>query len=333
MVVLMVDWDKVLDEIDRAVEFFRAQGVKPTLRTLFYYLYSKGLLPNTKTAYKGLSKKLVRARKLGRYAWDFLEDKTRVTLGSLWDSRFSDNILEEYESQLREKLEQLDIDVLIRNYIPTTPWIYVDRWADQPVVPEIWIEKEAQASTVHNWVRDLAVPVRVNRGYSSWTFIYNNVQSLRRTLAKHDKVVIYYLGDLDPSGVDIQRFLEKALKFFKVEEKKVKLIRLAVTEEQVEKYGLPPRPEDAETLAKLQRDPRMKKYTGKYIVELDALVAYAPNEFRELIRKAIRKLWSRKIYSELKKKAEELTKKAEKLREQYKELIKKKILEQLAKGG
>lgn len=310
--VARVNWGLVLNRVDEALATFRQQGVKPTLRTLFYWLVSKQVIANVSSSYKSLSAQIVDARKEGRYAWDFLEDKTRVVLGSLADFRFSDSEIEFLESSLKGKLENLDVDRLIEDYFGWfEPSFTVDFWAEQPEVCEIWIEKEALASTIQSWTSDLYVPIRVNRGYSSWTFIYNNVQALASHLEKHQKVTIFYLGDLDPSGVDIQRFLEEAIRYFGLEKERVELVRLAVTPSQVEEFGLPPRPEDAETLAKLERDTRSKNYAYNYVVELDALVAFAPNEFRELIRKAIMDKWDKSIFEELKERAEELTEQAE----------------------
>ncbi|RLI87535.1 MAG: hypothetical protein DRP01_01630 [Archaeoglobales archaeon] len=322
--------EAILTEVDNAIRLFGAQGVKPTLRTLFYYLVSKNIIPNTRSAYKRLSRILVKARKEGRYAWDFLEDKTRVVLGYRSDHRFSDDVLEDFEERLKYKLESIDIsEILSELFDWMMPTIDVEMWAEQPIIPEIWIEKEALSSTIYNWTRDLKVRIRVNRGYSSWTFIYNNVEDLKTTLLRHDKVVILYLGDLDPSGVDIQRFLEEALEYFGLDREKVELRRVAVTPEQVEEFDLPPRPEDAETLAKLQRDTRSKSYTYDYIVELDSLVAYVPEEFRNIVRSAIYDCWDKDIYNKLKDRAKELSNKAFKLLVDYKEKAREKILNML----
>ena len=324
------DWGLVLDRVEEALETFRQQGVKPTLRTLFYWLVSKQVLPNIPSAYKRLSEQIVRARKGGRWPWDFLEDKTRVVYGELGDSRFTEGDLEEFERSLKSKLADLNVDGVLESYFGwIIPEFSVELWADQPEVCELWIEKEALASTLQSWTSDLFVPIRVNRGYSSWTFIYNNVQVLANHLTKHDKVTIFYLGDLDPSGVDIQRFLEEAIRYFGLDRERVELVRLAITPHQVEEFKLPPRPEDAETLTKLERDPRSKNYVLNFVVELDALVAFAPNEFKDLIRKAIIEKWDESMFEEARLRVEELAKKAWARLEEAKAEAKVRLLEQL----
>jgi len=102
--------------------------------------------------------------------------------------------------------------------------------------------------------------------------------------------------------------------------------------EQVERYGLPPRPEDLETLKKLERDPRYKSYREAYIVELDALVAYAPSQFRRIAVEAVDEMWDQEIYDKLRKKAEELDKKADELLEEIKRKAKEKILKEIKEG-
>lgn len=323
-----VDWNKVVATIkDEILPQFESQGIKPTLRTLFYALFSKGLIPNTKSAYKRLSSKLVDARKNKIFSWDFLEDKVRYVVKRYTASYPTPDELDYCKLRCESKLDDISIQKMLEDWFD---WISVPRhvgyWAKQPFTVEVWLEKDALAATIEAWTSN--VNIRVNRGYSSWTFIYNNVQYLRELLGRHEKVIILYLGDLDPSGVDIERFLREALEYFGLDNSKVELKRLAVTEEQVERYNLPPRPEDAETLAKLERDSRMAKYKGKYIVELDALVVYAPDEFRRLLRDAIESYHDKEIYRKTKEEANRIAEESEKIVEEYKKKALEKILEE-----
>jgi len=325
-----VDWKRVVEIVkSEVVPAFNREGVRPTVRTIFYSLVSRNVIPNTKSAYKRLSRVLVEARKDGIFAWDFVEDRTRYVLSNFRDGYYTEKSLETTESFCKSKLDEINIEKLLAEYFD---WLKLHGkagyWSEQPIVPEVWIEKDALAKTIENWTLDLSINIRVNRGYSSWTFIYENIRELKNVLETHEKVVILYCGDLDPSGVDIQRFLREALEYFGMDESKVELIRVAVTLEQVEQFNLPPRPEDVETLAKLQRDPRSKKYTYDYIVELDALVAYVPQEFRRIIREAVERYHDKSIYNEVKRKHEEIKEKANKIVEDYKRKALDKILEQ-----
>jgi len=299
-----INWSvDVQPHIDEALRFFSSQGVRPTLRTLFYNLVSKNLIGNTKSTYKGLSKWLVKARKDGLVSWLALEDSARNVYGDFSDYRFNEDIVEQNKEDLESKLESLDADEILREFFDyMVRKAKVDRWADQPTVAEIWIEKEALARTIQQWTAHLGVKIRVNKGYSSWTFLYENAQDLEQYLGEgvHTNVEVFYLGDLDPSGVDMERFLKETLEYFGLDSERVNVQRLSVTSEQVKKYNLPPRPDDAETLAKLERDPRTASYGLPFIVELDAMVAFVPQEFRQLILDAVNGCWDEQIYKDLK---------------------------------
>lgn len=327
-----LNWKKIMNQISSALQFFETQNVKPTLRTLFYNLVSQKAIPNTKTSYQCLSKQLVKARKDGTFAWDILADNVRMSYGEFKDEVFENDIVETTQETLESRLKQFNVENILNECFDMyTHRAYVSRWAKQPNVVEIWIEKDALAGTIVKWTHDYNLTVRVNKGYSSWTFIYNNARELAQLLTKHQKVTILYLGDLDPSGVDMERFLKEALQSFGLNIEQVELKRLGITAEQVEKYGLPPKPEDAETLAKLERDPRNAKYTCDYVVELDSLVAYVPTEFRELLVEAIKELWDVELYQNLRIEARdknvEIQEILDDIREQAKEKMKKFLKE------
>jgi len=327
-----LDWRPIVAKAIEATEEFNRRGVKPSIRSIFYWLYSKAIIPNTVPAYKRLSAKLVDARKRGLVPFNAFQDKTRITLGSLFDA-VPEADVEEFREKVEEKASSLDLMELLDSYFDgLRPFVWAGRWAGQPTVVEVWIEKEALAPTVEGWLLGAGVTIRVGRGYPSWTFIYSCVSELREVLGRHERVIVLYLGDLDPSGVDIQRFIQEALDYFKLPRDKVVLKRLAVTEEQVRKFGLPPKPEDAATLAKLERDPRMRNYVIDYVVELDALLAYAPDEFRRLVREAVDEYWDEEVYEEMKDEEKRLDEELDEILAKGKEWALKRIREMLGGG-
>jgi hypothetical protein len=78
-------------------------------------------------------------------------------------------------------------------------------------------------------VWDLYVPVCVSRGYSSWTFIYENKDLL------NPNTTVLYLGDHDPSGLDIERFTHEAMEYFGLD---FRFKRLALTYESSKNGGI-----------------------------------------------------------------------------------------------
>jgi len=318
-----INWKEILVEVQKSLSYFEGQGIKPTLRTLFYNLVSKNIMGNTRGTYQGLSKLLVKSRKNGSVSWGALEDAVRSNYGEFNDHRFSDDIVETNKRNFEYKVTQFNPENVIKDFFDYLKRkADVDRWADQPTICEIWIEKEALANTVVQWTKDLGVTVRINKGYSSWTFLYNNAEEIKAKLERHEKLVIFYLGDLDPSGLDMDRFLKDALEFFELDESQIEFRRLGVTGEQVDLYNLPPRPDDIKTLQKLAKDPRSKNYSEKYIVELDALVAIVPDEFKELLREAVLSVFDETVYKDLKEQAKEYNEQIDELLAEAKEKAK-----------
>lgn len=299
-----VNWKlTVKPGIDEAFEFFDSQGVVPTLRTLYYRLVSMKLIPHTNSAYKSLGSHMVKWRKNDYYAWDCLADTVRRSMGATDDGIWSDNEISEFKTKLEDKLKSMNISSLVSEYFDYLfPALKHGLWANQDKLVEIWIEKEALAATFSAWLLDKNVLIRVNRGYSSWTFIYNNIREITEILDRHEKVVIFYCGDHDPSGLDIDRFLQESLDYFGVDKEKVELRRVALTHEQTQRYKLPP-------LEVNPKDSRATLYTEKYgnnAWELDALVAYAPKDFKYELRSLVDDEFDKEVLNDIEEEGEKL---------------------------
>jgi hypothetical protein len=327
-----INWKGIMNnEVRDALHFFQNAGIKPNLRTLFYRLVSMNVIPNNVNAYKGLSRQLVKYRKNGTYDWDCIEDRARQSYGTLSDKYTRDNLDTDYEDQLKDKLDELSVETLLKEYLDwLKPNAYVQFWSQQPVVCEIWIEKEALTTTLQSFTSGLGVKIRPNRGYSSWTFLKEAVEELKNVLDEHDHVHILYLGDLDPSGVDIDRYIKEVMDFFGLDHNKITFERICVTVDQVDTYELPPKPEDAQTLAKLQRDPRTANYTLDYVVELDSLLAFVPDAFRTIVREKVKSLHDPQVFGDLRAEADKMNKRIQRLHDDYRQKCKDKMLTELS---
>ena len=106
----------------------------------------------------------------------------------------------------------------------------------------------------------------VNRGYSSQSAMYESAERIKderiRNGATHS--IIFYLGDLDPSGEDMVRDIRDRLHMFG---EPVEVIKVALTIEQVHKYDLPPNPTK---LSDSRAAAFVEKY-GRSSWEVDAL--------------------------------------------------------------
>jgi hypothetical protein len=70
------------------------------------------------------------------------------------------------------------------------------------------------------------------------------------------KINVLYFGDFDPSGEDMDRHIRQSFATFGLKDT-INFQRIAVTKEQIEKFNLPPVPDNQETLDKVNNDTRM----------------------------------------------------------------------------
>jgi hypothetical protein len=174
----------------------------------------------------------------------------------------------------------------------------VPRWYKQPRYVEVWIEKQALADTFSSFLKGRDVRIVVNRGYSGWSFLYENCMRLLEVKRSGKEIHILYFGDFDPSGDDMDDHLDNALRYFGLED--IDFQRVAVTEEQIEEFHLPPMPKSKETIDKVNNDTRkngfIKKYGKLYVVELDALLAIEPDEFKSIVQGSVDQFFEQEIY-------------------------------------
>jgi hypothetical protein len=77
------------------------------------------------------------------------------------------------------------------------------------------------------------MPFASSRGYSSLTLQHDVAELIKRRYAKTgQRTIIYFVSDLDPSGLDLQRAWDQAIVGFGVAHC-VTFVRLALTREQV----------------------------------------------------------------------------------------------------
>lgn len=258
-----------LEEINEIIEEYRVQGYRLTLRQLYYQLVSRGIIPNEVKEYAKIGDILVKGRMAGIVDWDAIEDRVRVPRIPYYAANPADAI-----------------DDITRQY-------RLDRMRDQDVYLEVWVEKDALSGVLSRITEKYHVRLMVNRGYSSASAMYD---ASKRFLRHPDKVShILYLGDHDPSGVDMVRDIGKRLGEFGAE---VKIHHIALTDHQIEKYNPPPNP------AKVS-DPRAKDYIAKYgktSWEVDAL---PPKVLNGLVEESILMLIDRVKYSNILEKEKE----------------------------
>lgn len=205
------------------------------------HFYYKGLgfkiielNPNVKTssknAYAFICRLLVEARKKGKIPWHAVIDPGRSRTSYYgWD-------LEQYAR------------ATIRSSIS------LDFWRGQPQRLEIWVEKEAMAQIVNGIVGYWRIPVNINKGYGSATVIHNAAMRY----GKGKGWTLLYIGDFDPSGLDIDRALRDGLK---EEGSRPHIVRIALTHKDT--TDLIP----MQGLGLKQTDSRYKRFVELYTKE------------------------------------------------------------------
>jgi hypothetical protein len=157
------------------MEEYKAEGMVPTIRGMFYYLTDSQVVAKLYNAYKGFDKALVTARKKRPSQWGY------VPIGTLSDNTrriidISDKYLD-LETQIESAILRLiDIPDTFKDSIP--------RWLGQPNYVEVWIEKEGMTSTIYSILKDSKVRIAPNRGWGRWSFYIKISQDLRNRYRK-----------------------------------------------------------------------------------------------------------------------------------------------------
>jgi len=249
---------KIVKYVDGLLDEYAALGLRVTLRQIYYRLVAANIISNTAREYYNLSDTLSDARLAGLLDWDQIVDLTRVP---------------EMPSEFANLAELVDA-ALVSYRLP--------RWADQPFYCEVWSEKAAIVAMLSPLGRKHHVVVAVNRGYKSTTTMYEDAVRLRGALDNGRRCRLFYLGDHDPSGVNMAQDIANRLAVFgAMGDPAVEIVRLGLTRDQVDEYNLPPQPVK-------ETDSRTAKYVvahGNGCWEVDAL---RPEVLTQLVDSAIR---------------------------------------------
>ena len=165
---------------------------------------------------------------------------------------------------------------------------------------EVFIEKDALIGVIEGICNQYEVPYLACRGYASASEIWRaGHERMRMRLMKDQQVTVLYLGDHDPSGIDMTRDIRERLRQFSnghVLPLQVEVVRLALNKDQVDEYDPPPNP------TKLS-DSRAEDYVAVYGHECWELDAMSPTVIRDLVEAAIldrrdEELWAEAVERE-----------------------------------
>jgi hypothetical protein len=244
--------------IDRAYELATEYEGVLTLRGLFYRLLSDEWIRNSDSDYNQLSKKTAQARRDGMFP-DLLEHGRKITRYPSWSSP------REAQQAIHDQYRRPHTEGQEYN-------VYVG------------VEKEAMIGALVRWYGDRGYPLLALKGYSSQTL----VNKVRRDIEADGRLaILVYAGDLDASGIDIDRSFTDLVDSFN------EVIRVAITPEQIAEYGLiklPGNHKDTRAAAFI------KRYGSLFQVELEAL---DPFVLKQKFDHQLDDMWDEEVYQEV----------------------------------
>jgi hypothetical protein len=247
---------------------YRDLGYRLSLRQLYYQLVARDYIENSVKTYKRIGNLVSDARLAGLLDWDMIEDRGRETvIPAAW-------------------ISPAEIVLAAANQFR------VDRWEGQPCYVEVMVEKDALTGILEPVCRDLHVRFTANKGYSSSSAMYEAGKRIYREYARNDKEVhIFYLGDHDPSGIDMTRDIRERLHLFS-EIVQIEVHRLALNYDQVERWQPPENP------AK-DTDSRYQSYADEYGYSSWELDAVEPRALADIVRNGIEELIDTDVWDEV----------------------------------
>lgn len=278
----------MVERINRIIASYQAQGYTLSLRQLYYQLVSRDLIENTTQSYKRTGDLVNNARLAGLIDWAAIEDRGReYLLPSHWTEPGS--------------------------IIDSAAYSYrINKWAEQPNHVEVMVEKDALSGVLGPVCQALDIGFTANRGYSSSSNLYEAGKRMARAAANGKEVYVLYLGDHDPSGMDMTRDVLDRLGLFSG--CTIAVDRLALNMEQVRQYNPPENPTKT-------TDSRADAYIlqfGTSSWELDAL---EPNVLAALVRSAVERLRDEDLWEASVAEEEEARAGLQQMAQRYQELV------------
>lgn len=252
------DASVLIETITGILQEYEQNGYDLSLRQLYYQLVSRNVVPNTERSYKKVGNLVSDARLAGLIDWDIIKDRGREMVSNPhWESPAE--MLMSCADQYR-----------------------VDHWKNQPNYVEVMVEKQALEGVLLPVCSKWDIPFTANKGYSSSSALYEAGARIGQQVGYGKNVVVIYLGDHDPSGIDMSRdVLDRVRMFARVDDpQSVQVERIALNIEQVKDLNPPENP------AKLT-DSRAADYIKTFGTSSWELDAIEPTRLAQLVENAV----------------------------------------------
>ncbi|MCL2007416.1 MAG: hypothetical protein FWG77_04960 [Treponema sp.] len=260
-----------INQINEIIAEYEAAGYSLTLRQIYYQLVSREVIENSEKSYNNIGRLVSNGRLTGLIDWNAIEDRHREHRAlPHWETPAE--IVQGAAHQYRR-----------------------DLWEGQDRYCEVWVEKDALIGIVEQAAGRLDCSCFSCKGYASNSSLWAAANRFTEKAEQGRECIIFYLGDHDPSGTDIDRMIIERMGTFGAT---VTVNRIALTMSQIKKYKLPPYP------AK-EKDKRFEKYKAKHGTRSWELDALKPEILDALITNAIEMNLDQKLYDQAIEKQEQ----------------------------
>jgi hypothetical protein len=187
-----------------------ADAAPTGVRFCYYRAVSQGIVPKTDNGYAQVQRAVMHLRETGDIPWSSITDSSRwMRKPETWNS--IDEALADAASSYRRAL-----------------------WQDADARVEVWCESESVAGVIWPTTDEWDVPLYPMKGQTSASFAHSAAMQYRHD---HRPVIIYYVGDLDPAGLEIEANLAHKLRAYSGRDDMI-IERLACTPQLVNHLGL-----------------------------------------------------------------------------------------------
>lgn len=180
--------EELIEAINEIIAAEEANGLSMSVRQIHYQLVNRPDYENTAENVNSLGNLISNARMAGLISWTAIEDRTRP---------FYDQAYTEHPRDVFKGLDE---------------GFKLNKWREQDFMPEVWVEKESQIDVIGQICNILEVPFYACKGYNSQSMAWRAGRRMQRYARRGQRPIIFHLGDLDPSGWDIDPRQPRAAK-------------------------------------------------------------------------------------------------------------------------
>ena len=238
-----------------------------SVRNLFYQLLSDDgsgvTVEKSESAYQKVGRLKTQLCRDGSIPWHYFADSSRVSYDNdgfegLGDTTFVDRVASLYRR---------------------------DYWETTGIYPQLWVESRSLSPTLAGTAREMGISLYPSGGMSSDTFVYG--AAVEAIYTGRERMVVVYVGDFDPAGLQIADTLETKLiehldyaaEYYSKDAPTLTFERVAITEQQIVDHALPTKP--------VKATQSRKRYDISETVEAEAM---EPDVLRRIVADAFEPL-------------------------------------------